>query len=178
MTPREALEQILSLTLPAGEDFGDSRVADIARRGLASGLFQRGDFTLSSGRKSHFKIECDALTDADWAALAETFFEAYGGGWGAVEGVPRGGLAFARHLSKYSMTREECLKERSLYAWVDVLVVDDVATTGNSLRGLAQAFEKQGLMTDCAVAFSRMNEASMRAPYPITAMFTTHFGHV
>ena len=29
-------------------------------------LFQQGDFTLHSGERSGFKIECDALTSHDW----------------------------------------------------------------------------------------------------------------
>lgn len=141
-------------------------------------LFNTGLVTLSSGRESNFKIDCDALTDEDWAALAEVFFQGYGGGWGAVEGVPRGGLAFAQHLAKYSMSREESFEKTGWLAWVEVLVVDDVATTGSSIRRLARSFASKGFSVDCAVAFSRMRESEMRAPYPITAMFTTHFGYV
>jgi len=34
-------------------------------------LFQFGDFSLHSGSKSKWKIECDALTDEDVEALAQ-----------------------------------------------------------------------------------------------------------
>lgn len=153
-TPREALEKILALAQPAGEDFGNSEIAAIAREGLASGLFQSGDFTLSSGMRSSLKIECDALTDADWKTLATAAFAGYGGAWGEAVGVPRGGLTLARYLNEFSMTREEAA-EREIYSYVDVLVVDDVVTTGKSLSGLARAYRKQGKSVDMMAAFSR-----------------------
>jgi hypothetical protein len=33
-------------------------------------LFQWGNFVLSSGKQSNFKIECEALTIKDWQCLA------------------------------------------------------------------------------------------------------------
>jgi len=38
-------------------------------------LFQLGKITLNSGKKSFFKIECDALTEEDWDCLAEIAME-------------------------------------------------------------------------------------------------------
>ena len=34
-------------------------------------LFQLGKFTSHAGKELNWKIECDALTDADWECLAE-----------------------------------------------------------------------------------------------------------
>lgn len=91
-----------------------------------SGLFQLGDFTLASGQKSRWKIECDALTDAGWECIAYLAAQITPD-FGVVIGVPTGGLPFARAMQKYvspaSLTR---------------LVVDDVLTTGNSMKAMMQ----------------------------------------
>lgn len=83
-------------------------------------LFQIGDFTLSSGKKSNFKIECDALTNDDWECLA--FLASQKFEFSEVVGIPRGGLNFARSLEKYIKPNTN-----------KRLIVDDVATTGNTM---------------------------------------------
>lgn len=117
-------------------------------------LFQTGDFTLASGQKSTWKIECDALTPEDWAglaAMAVQFLPAFG----AVLGVPRGGLPLARALERYATVGK-------------TLVVDDVWTTGGSMkrfiaeRNLEEYF---GL-----VAFARNPPQSW-----VTALFTMSY---
>jgi orotate phosphoribosyltransferase len=85
------------------------------------GLFQFGDFLLASGKKSNFKIECDALTQEDWEAVAAIIAPKLPK-FGIVIGVPRGGLMFAEALRKYQDK------------WCSTfLYVDDVWTTGNSM---------------------------------------------
>ena len=84
-------------------------------------LFQLGDFTLASGAKSSWKLECDALTDADWAALAVMVHQIVGP-FSRVYGVPRGGLKLSAALAP--------LATAGAYL---PLVVDDVFTTGGSL---------------------------------------------
>ncbi len=83
-------------------------------------LFQLGDFTLNSGTKSKWKLECDALGAKDIEALAEMIRQLVGP-FGSVEGVPRGGLRLAEALKPF----------------VDLngphLIVDDVLTTGGSM---------------------------------------------
>ncbi len=89
-------------------------------------LFQAGDFILHSGMKSKWKIDCDALTPDDWKALAVILMEKYAVAkmtFSAVEGVPTGGLAFAKALEPY------CTPGSPL-----TLVVDDVWTTGESWK--------------------------------------------
>lgn len=85
-------------------------------------LFQRGNFTLSSGAVSGYKIECDALSDADWEALALMVREMVGM-FSSVEGVPRGGLKLAERLQPFC--RPGCFRH---------LIVDDVLTTGRSME--------------------------------------------
>lgn len=85
------------------------------------GLFQLGDFTLNSGAKSKWKLECDSLTDADVAALAEMIRQ-MAGPFSSVEGVPRGGLRLANALEPFAGLSGPHL------------IVDDVLTTGGSLK--------------------------------------------
>lgn len=85
-------------------------------------LFQLGPFTLPTGRTTHFKIECDVLTDGDWAALARVAVELLPP-FGHVEGVPRGGLPFARALERYVTASSKRL-----------LIADDVWVTGLSME--------------------------------------------
>ena len=88
-------------------------------------LFQLGDFKLHSGEKSSYKIECDALTNDDWKALASIVFKMVGL-FSSVEGVPEGGLKLAKELSFFvSNTGPH-------------LIVDDVLTTGASMEALWQ----------------------------------------
>ena len=92
-------------------------------------MFQLGDFTLSSGARSKWKIECDAWTDEDVCALAQMIRQLVGP-FSSVEGVPRGGLRLAEALKPFS----------SLGADAPILIVDDVLTTGKSLEKAKAAY--------------------------------------
>lgn len=83
-------------------------------------LFQRGTFKLASGQTSDFKIECDALTDEDWATLAYLLAQRLPV-FGSVEGVPRGGLKLAAAMWPFTTPSSN-----------NICVVDDVWTTGGS----------------------------------------------
>lgn len=86
-------------------------------------LFQAGEFVLSSGSRSSFKIDCDALTDADWHTLAMLIADRVPA-FAAVQGVPLGGQPLAHHL------------ERRAQPWAKspLLIVDDVLTTGRAME--------------------------------------------
>ena len=91
-------------------------------------LFQLGSFVGASGLALPWKIECDTLTDDDWAWAAKYVQERLM--FGEVEGVPTGGLKFAAALDKYKTLG------------CGLLIVDDVLTTGHSInkyRGNRQA---------------------------------------
>lgn len=96
--------------------------------GNAINLFQRGDFTLASGQKATWKIECDALTPSDWAGLAAMAVERIALPFACVLGVPRGGLPFAEALTPY-IDRDAGT----------TLVVDDIWTTGGSMERFINA---------------------------------------
>lgn len=101
-------------------------------------LFGVGPFKLPSGRITHFKIECDVLGAQSWGALARLAVELLPP-FGAVEGVPRGGLAFAEALSLY--VTPECST---------LLIADDVWVTGLSMERHRDGREALGV-----VAFTR-----------------------
>ncbi len=86
-------------------------------------LFQSGCFTLNSGKESKWKIECDALTSADWDTLAIMVRELVGS-YSRVLGVPRGGLPLQERLEPF------------VSQIGPVLLVDDVLTTGGSITKL------------------------------------------
>ena len=87
-------------------------------------LFQSGDFTLHSGEQSALKIECDALTPADWDTLAAMVAERFK--FQHAFGIPNGGLRFAETLNRVYAMRE--------YPQWPILIVDDVLTTGASME--------------------------------------------
>ena len=82
---------------------------------------------LRSGQRSRFKIECDALTAADWytlASMAALVLPPFG----EVLGVPTGGEPFARELRLYRSIDRGAL-----------LFADDVLMTGESMRSFRLA---------------------------------------
>lgn len=103
-------------------------------------LFQLGDFTLNSGAKSRWKLECDALSDKDIECLA-LMIKQLVGQFSSVEGVPRGGLRLAAALEPH----------RDLAG--PHLIVDDVLTTGGSMERALLKHEKSKRIG--AVIFAR-----------------------
>lgn len=119
-------------------------------------LFQVGDFTLHSGQRSEWKIDCDALTDADWEGLARIASEILSP-FRFVEGIPRGGMKFARALYPY--------RSREMGG---LLLADDVLTSGESMEQ-ARTFRGYPEAETAGVA------AFARGPVPnwVTPLFLT-----
>jgi hypothetical protein len=84
------------------------------------GLFNYGLYDLHSGGTSKYKIDCDfhSMEDLEgFATLAKDFIPKFG----AVVGIPRGGLRFASCLEQYVTEGP-------------TLIIDDVLTTGGSME--------------------------------------------
>lgn len=105
-------------------------------------LFQHGDVVLHSGSVSKWKIECDALTDEDWETLALMLSQKLQP-FKTVEGVPRGGLKLAKALQKYCGSGG------------NHLIVDDVLTSGKSMKEARRAIKKEVVSVAGAVVFAR-----------------------
>ncbi len=108
-------------------------------RSACTGYAHQENRRACSFATGHWKIECDALTDADWDCLAYMVSERMA--FSAVEGVPTGGLRFARALEKHAGKGGP------------LLIADDVLTTGGSMEEHRAGREAQGV-----VAFSRCEE--------------------
>lgn len=103
-------------------------------------LFQWGEFTLNSGAKSKWKLECDALTEDDWQALAYMAWQVIGP-FNSVQGVPRGGLKLAAAMEKYKcIDPADGLEILAASPRLPHLIVDDVLTTGGSLLRAMNAY--------------------------------------
>lgn len=85
-------------------------------------LFHWGQFKSAAGLDLGWKIECDALTDADWMCIAKLALPMVGS-FHRVAGVPRGGLVLA-----------ECIASHQHAEGRQWLLVDDVWTTGISMQ--------------------------------------------
>lgn len=110
-------------------------------------LFQSGQFVLNSALTSSWKIECDALTDADVATIAAMMIDTILWRFSRVEGVPRGGLRLAEALRKYQSPDG------------GLLIVDDVLTTGGSMERQRRGRKAQG-----AVIFARQKTEGWVTP--------------
>lgn len=113
-------------------------------------LFNSGEFTLHSGERTGFKIDCDALTDEDIEAIAKLIDTNLR--FGKVVSVPKGGDRLAKALEKY-------VDETAPIT----LLVDDVFTTGQSMMDVRQEIEGG---VSGVVIFARN-----KPPYWISAVF-------
>src|SRR5438045_760509 len=90
-------------------------------------LFVDGEFTSHSGIRLPFKIDCDALTDADIDTIANVISQRFN--FSYVYGIPRGGERLASALRKYRIGNTKL-----------TLIVDDVLTTGSSMEEARRQF--------------------------------------
>jgi phosphoribosylpyrophosphate synthetase len=105
-------------------------------------IFQLFNFTLPNGDPSIFKIECDNLTEGDIECFAKMVGHV---SFKSVEGIPRGGVAFAKALEKYIDPESEVH-----------LIVDDVLASGKSMTDAMQAaFDRGEEVVRGIVIFSR-----------------------
>lgn len=93
-------------------------------------LFQWGDFTLHSGEKSWWRIDCDDLTDSEIALFAKLIRERAGMFHHAACPVSHYGSAAPRLVRALSTYRSDWLGRGNFVC----LIVDDVLTTGASME--------------------------------------------
>lgn len=91
-------------------------------------LFKYEPFISHAGLPLEWKIECDALTDDDLQSIANVVMKRFV--YRAVVGVPRGGLRLA-----------ELLQPHCSENFNNVLIVDDVLTTGKSMLELRKRYD-------------------------------------
>jgi orotate phosphoribosyltransferase len=84
-------------------------------------IFKHGEFTLHSGDKADFLIDCDALTQKDIDNIA-AFMAPRLKPFSTVIGIPQGGLRLGIAMRRYQ-------KDEG-----GLLIVDDVLTTGASME--------------------------------------------
>ncbi len=121
---------------------------------LPKSLFELRRTTLSSGIVGGWRINFELLLDADVLTFA-TLIEQRVGLFGKVEGVPTGGDRLG-----------ECLR-RWLHPTSDVLlIVDDVLTTGGSIRR-----QRNGRKAVGWVVFDRSKEFGMERPRWVQALW-------
>jgi len=89
-------------------------------------LFLEKDFLSHSGANLKWKVECDALSEDDWAWASARVAEQFS--FRGVHGVLKGGILFEKHLRKYVKPDGYCF-----------LIVDDVLTTGSSMEAAREA---------------------------------------
>ena len=90
-------------------------------------LFALENFELHSGKKVHWKIECDALTEDDYETLAwivSKEWKVVYNGVKAIEG--ENSYIFAEKLRTY--------QQNWAFGINTILIIDDVLTTGQSMQ--------------------------------------------
>lgn len=87
-------------------------------------LFQKIDFISHAGLAMTWKLECDAISDAEWKCLAKIISEIETRPFSNVIGIPRGGIKLQNELLNYVSGNEND----------PVLIVDDVWSTGASFE--------------------------------------------
>jgi orotate phosphoribosyltransferase len=124
-------------------------------------LFECGDFTLASGKKSDFKIHIEGLGNVNVEALAEKIAKSFQ--FRLAVGVPKGGSYFAH-----------CLNMRATKGAKVVLLVDDVYTTGGSICDLRQTLHFSKDVDVYGVVIFARNAVNEENGKWIRALFTCH----
>lgn len=107
-------------------------------------LFVNGEFQSANDGTLPWKIDCDALTDDDWATIAYQYAQL--NPFRAVYGIPTGGMKLATALEQYAQPDLP----------YSLLIVDDVLTTGQSMEEAREALSADNPRIIGLVLFSRM----------------------
>ncbi len=126
-----------------------------------SNLIQLGEVDLNSGLRSDYKLVADDFIRDNLLGLVHLIRKLVGP-FGSVYGVPRGGLALEEALLQHI--------DRSLVS--TVLIVDDVLTTGGSLKRAREKLAGSHTFIVGAVVFARGPLPTwVKAVFPMPADF-------
>ena len=95
-------------------------------------LFQQVDFIGHAGGRLTWKIETDALSDAEWRTLAKMLLIYEKRPFKVAIGIPTGATQLGNILNEYATGEPQH----------PVLVVDDVYTTGTSFKEFKETYYK------------------------------------
>ena len=123
-------------------------------------LFNWGSFSLSSGRHSKLKIDCDALTPADLQTCAKLLREILPP-FDYAAGVRFGGYPLAEIMQEFTVILRGQARQ--------MLIVDDVFTTGASL---CRERDKLRKLFPQAIFSGAVIVARAPTPHWITPLFT------
>ena len=121
----------------------------IERVGRHTHLFVEEDFKSHAGLDLHWKIEMDALDEAEWKCIARMIMEYQTEPFQAAIGIPRGGLKLSGYLNEYSTQNPKD----------PYLIIDDVLTTGGSMEEFKEEHFKNKKVVGWVV-FSRKKPAT------------------
>jgi hypothetical protein len=103
---------------------------------------QIGEFPLHSGGTNILKFELDKFTQSDWEAIALLAARRYR--FREVYGIPTGGCRLSDAMRKYATHNVND----------PVAIVDDVWTTGGSMRAAKETYGDEDVMGIVAIARS------------------------
>ena len=138
----------------------DREAQGLKRQSNMIDLFQQSNFKSHAGLDLTWKIECDAISDAEWDCFAKMIVEIETRQFSEVLGIPRGGIKLQNALQKY--VSGNCADP--------VLIVDDVWTTGTSFREFTEIGIIQSLTEDKGW-FGWCIFARTLASHNVTALF-------
>ena len=115
-------------------------------------LFKVGNFESHSSGNLKWKVECDALTDADWDGIVQAAVELglLRTEYSQITPIPTGGVPFAESIKRNTAWYRGYMPEGV------VLFVDDVLTTGRSMEQARLALKLEDFrFAKGIVAFAR-----------------------
>jgi orotate phosphoribosyltransferase len=153
----------------------DADASEVFRSLTESGALSFGDFTLTSGRKSNYYVDIKrAVTRPDFLRIVAKVMTPYARTADRIAGVELGAVPIAAAVSlasgkPYLMLRK-ALKEHGtkhefegeLNRGDRVLFVEDVVTTGGTLRGAIERLRGHGAtIDDCVCVVDREEGGKM-----------------
>jgi len=125
-------------------------------------LFDDTEFISHAGLNLGWKIEMDALYTDDWRCLAKMIMEYETRPFREAVGIPRGGVRLGQMLNEYATGNPED----------PILIVDDVYTTGTSIREfIEENYKDENLFCWVVFARNRIYKRHIKALFQMPSKF-------